>query len=100
MEAIDKSLFGFTLALLTAVAGIPAALEPMLISEVGPGHGLLLDHVGLVVLVVVPECLLQLMRDILDDVLLGLRLWWHHYGGYPVKDLFVIYRDTRGYLIQ
>jgi hypothetical protein len=40
------------------------------------------------------------MRDILDDILLGLRLWRHHYGGYPVEDLFVVYWHTGGCLIQ
>lgn len=49
----------------------------MLVSEVGSGHGLLFDHVGLVVLVVVPEGLLQLLSDVLDDILLCLCLRGH-----------------------
>ena len=99
MRARDKSLFGFTL-LLAPVAGIPAALEPMLVSEVGPGHGLLFNHIGLVVLVIVPEGLLQLAGDVLDDILLGLRLRRHHDGGHPVDDLLVIYWRTRGRLVE
>lgn len=72
----------------------------MLVSEVGPGHRLLFDHIGLVVFVVVPEGLLQLARDVLDDILLGLRLRRHHDGGHPVDDLLVIYRHTGGCLVQ
>ena len=49
----------------------------MLISEVRATHGLFLNHISLMVLVVIPEGLLEFLCYILDDVLLRLCLRRH-----------------------
>ena len=68
----------------------------MLVSEIGTSHGLLFNHICLVVLIVVPEGLLELLRDVLHDILLGLRLRRHNHGGHLVQDLiFINYFTSR-----
>ena len=63
----------------------------MLISEVGATHGLFFNHISLMILVVVPECLFQLLRNILNDILFSLCLWWHYHRGYLPKDVLVCF---------
>ena len=85
-----ESLLIIIVSFLTPIARVSATFETVLVPEVRPGHGLFFDHICLMVLIVVPEGLLELLRDVFHDILLSLRLRRHYHGSHLAEYLLAV----------